>query len=120
MFSQVRLRAGFLILPTKDGKAASESAGEEMMKTELSQLNSWKSRDLLTVAEVAEWARVHPKTVYRWIKDGRLEALQLGPRTFRVPEDAVEKFLHQAGYGVIPTPSGKNGRRQHERTHDEA
>jgi excisionase family DNA binding protein len=113
-------KAGFLILPKQTGKVASEPAGEKMMKTELSQLNSWKSRELLTVSEVAEWVRVHPKTVYRWIKDGRLEALQIGPRTSRVPEDAVEKFLHQAGYGVIPTPSGKNGKRQHERTHDEA
>ena len=59
---------------------------------------AWNARNLLTVLEVAEWARVHPKTVYRWIKDGRLEAIQFGPRTFRVPEDAIGKFLNKNGY----------------------
>ncbi len=38
-------------------------------------IGTWNARNLLTVLEVAEWARVHPKTVYRWIKDG-LEAIQ--------------------------------------------
>lgn len=58
---------------------------------------TWNARNLLTVPEVAEWARVHPKTVYRWIKQGKLEAIQFGPRTFRVPEDAISKFLHRTG-----------------------
>lgn len=33
---------------------------------------TWNARNLLTVPDVAEWARVHPKTVYRWIKEGKL------------------------------------------------
>jgi hypothetical protein len=37
---------------------------------------TWNARNLLTVSEVAEWARVHPKTVYRWIKDGKDEIVQ--------------------------------------------
>ncbi len=28
---------------------------------------TWNARNLLTVLEVAEWARVHPKTVYPWM-----------------------------------------------------
>jgi excisionase family DNA binding protein len=89
-FSQVRLRAGFLILPK-------ELAGAKEMDTQTSPplLGTWNARNLLTVPEVAEWARVHPKTVYRWIREGRLEAIQFGPRTFRVPEDAIVHFLHQ-------------------------
>ncbi len=55
---------------------------------------TWNARNLLTVLEVAEWARV-----YRWIREGRLEAIQFGPRTFRVPEDAIGKFLNKNGYG---------------------
>lgn len=58
----------------------------------------WNACNLLTVLEVAEWARVYPKTVYRWIRDGKLEAIQFGPRTFRVPEDAIGKFLQKTGY----------------------
>ena len=64
--------------------------------------STWNARNLLTVPEVAEWACVHPKTVYRWIRDGKLEAIQFGPRTFRVPEDAIQPFLHK---------TGSNGRR---------
>jgi excisionase family DNA binding protein len=73
---------------------------------------TWNARNLLTVPEVAEWARVHPKTVYRWIKEGRLEAIQFGPRTYRIPEDAVGQFLKQVGYTNLPSLPGKNGRRQ--------
>jgi excisionase family DNA binding protein len=60
-------------------------------------LGAWNARNLLTVLEVAEWARVHPKTVYCWIREGRLEAIQFGPRTFHVPEDAIAQFLRIAG-----------------------
>ena len=72
--------------------------------------SSWNARNLLTVLEVAEWARVHPKTVYRWIKDGRLEAIQFGPRTFRIPEDAIGKFLNKNGYSKIVLLRKANGR----------
>ena len=65
---------------------------------------------MLTVFEVAEWARVHPKTVYRWIKDGRLEAIQFGPRTFRIPEDAIGKFLNKNGYNKSVADRKANGR----------
>jgi excisionase family DNA binding protein len=77
-----------------------------------SELETWNARNLLTVPEVAEWARVHPKTVYRWIKEGRLEAIQFGPRTYRIPEDAVSQFLHQVGYTNMSSLPGKNGRGQ--------
>ena len=59
---------------------------------------TWNARYLLTVPEVAEWEHVHPKTVYSWMKEGKLEAIQFGPRTFRVPEDAIGQFLHKTIY----------------------
>ena len=71
--------------------------------------DTWNARNLLTVLEVAEWARVHPKTVYRWIKDGRLEAIQFGPRTFRIPEDAIGKFLNKSGYNKTDADRKSNG-----------
>lgn len=37
---------------------------------------TWNACNLLTVLEVTELALVHLKTVYRWIKDGKLEAFQ--------------------------------------------
>jgi len=82
------------------------------METQISPplLGTWNARNLLTVLEVAEWARVHPKTVYRWIREGKLEAIQFGPRTFRVPEDAIGQFLHQTGYENQPSTLRKAGR----------
>ena len=67
---------------------------------------NWQSVRLLTVPEVAAWARVHPKTVYRWIKDGRLNALRLGNRTYRITEPDVKQFLASIGFGnLLPPPS---------------
>src|SRR3990172_9399172 len=101
------LHAGFLILPQK-------LAGEKEMITQATHPipGTWNARNLLTVPEVAEWARVHPKTVYRWIRDGKLEAIQFGPRTFRVPEDAIGKFLQKTGYRKASEPPRSNGRDQ--------
>ncbi len=81
------------------------------MKTQIASppLDTWNARNLLTVLEVAEWARVHPKTVYRWIKDGKLEAIQFGPRTFRIPEDAIGKFLNKNGYNKSVADRKANG-----------
>jgi excisionase family DNA binding protein len=71
---------------------------------------TWNARNLLTVSEVAEWARIHPKTVYRWIKDGKLEAIQFGPRTFRVSEDALSRFMRETGYSKVSDLLKPNGR----------
>ena len=45
-----------------------------------------------TVAEVASILRVSKMTVYRLVHSGQLPAVRVG-RSFRVPEDAVHKYL---------------------------
>ena len=62
---------------------------------------AWMRVPLLTVSEVAEWAKVSTKTVYRWIEDGRLEAIRLGKHTYRVPLPALERYLRELGYGAL-------------------
>jgi excisionase family DNA binding protein len=59
---------------------------------------------MLRVKEVATRLKVHPATVYRWIKDGHLEAVRYGkPQVvgavaggpggaIRVPESALAGF----------------------------
>lgn len=66
----------------------------------------WNSIHLLTVPEVAEWARVHPKTVYRWIKKGQINAIRFGTRTYRIPEDAVVKYLQSNGFSHLLSQGG--------------
>lgn len=46
----------------------------------------------LTVAEVAEMARVSKMTVYRMVHSGELPAIRVG-KSFRVPAEAVEELL---------------------------
>jgi excisionase family DNA binding protein len=49
----------------------------------------------LTVAEVASIMRVSKMTVYRMVHAGELPAIRVG-RSFRVPEDAVHKYLRSS------------------------
>ena len=49
----------------------------------------------LTVAEVAMVMRVSKMTVYRLVHSGELPAVRVG-RSFRVPEDAVNEYLHRS------------------------
>lgn len=46
----------------------------------------------LTVAEVAQAARVSRMTVYRMVHSGELPAVRVG-RSFRVPESVVAQLL---------------------------
>jgi excisionase family DNA binding protein len=64
---------------------------EEDMSTEraLSEVR------FLTVAEVAAIMRVSKMTVYRLVHAGVLPAVRVG-RSFRVPEDAVHKYLRSS------------------------
>ena len=72
-------------------------------------IESTKER-LLTVREVAERLRVHPITVRRHIKAGRLQAVRVG-RSVRVRESDLEAFLRpeiapgiELPYRWPPTP----------------
>jgi excisionase family DNA binding protein len=48
-------------------------------------------RDLFGT-EAALYARVHPSTLYRWIKQGRVRATKLGGRWY-VCRDDLDKLL---------------------------
>lgn len=65
---------------------------------------TWQAQRLLTVQDVAAWARVHAKTVYRWIQNGQINAIQFGPRTYRIPANEVEAFLQKTGYQYLAPP----------------
>lgn len=56
------------------------------------------SIELLTIAQVAQWAKVSPKTIYRWIESGRIPVVKFGNRTYRIPARAVIEQLKKGGY----------------------
>lgn len=67
-------------------------ATPRLRSSDISQIN------LLTIQEVATWAKVSTKTVYRWISDNKIPAMRLGNRTYRIPEQAIIDYLKQIGY----------------------
>jgi excisionase family DNA binding protein len=48
----------------------------------------------LTLPELAERLQVSRRTVYRWIKDGSLNAYQFG-REYRITESDLKDFLER-------------------------
>ena len=47
---------------------------------------------LYTTEQVAKLLQIHPLTVLKYIKSGRLKAIKLG-RIYRVTDPALQKFL---------------------------
>lgn len=56
-----------------------------------------KTTTLFTMDQVAKIAGCSVQTVRRRISDGSLRAVRLGPRSIRIPADAVEEMLKPIG-----------------------
>jgi len=54
-----------------------------------------KIKEVMTPKEVADCLQVHVKTVYKWLKDGRLEGSMLGPRSWRIRKEQMYDFLEK-------------------------
>lgn len=52
-----------------------------------------RRHQLATVNDAAEYVGVHPKTIRRWIAQGRLTAYAAGPRLIRVDLDELDAML---------------------------
>jgi excisionase family DNA binding protein len=74
--------------------AGGEAGDARVQKIEVIMSNERQLAEVrfLTVAEVASIMRVSKMTVYRMVHAGELPAIRVG-RSFRVPEDAVHKYL---------------------------
>lgn len=63
--------------------------------------------ELLTIEEVAEKLKVSKRTVYEWIRSGRLEAVKAGS-LWRIPTEALEKFLKRPEEEDLNQEGGKS------------
>jgi excisionase family DNA binding protein len=54
----------------------------------------------LTLGEIAAELRCSLSTVRRAVRDGRLHAVEVGPRTQRVPGESFAEFLGKAAGGA--------------------
>ena len=52
-----------------------------------------KKRRLLKTREAAEVARVEPRTVARWLRDGTLKGRKLNGHSWRIDPRDLEEFL---------------------------
>ena len=55
-------------------------------------MNAHNNPRYLTVAQYARKYDVHEGTVRRWISQGRLKALRLGPRSIRIDVDELPAY----------------------------
>ncbi len=58
--------------------------------------------DVYTVAELAKRLKVDRKQIYRLIQAGRLAAIRLGPRLYRIPSAAANALLRT---GILDSDS---------------
>jgi excisionase family DNA binding protein len=49
-------------------------------------------KQLYTTEQVAQLLQIHPLTVLKYIRSGKLHAIKLG-RIYRIQESAIEEFL---------------------------
>ena len=57
--------------------------------------------ELLTIQQVAKWAKVSPKSIYRWIESGKIPVVKFGERTYRIPAGTVSAQLKTSGYDYL-------------------
>jgi excisionase family DNA binding protein len=60
--------------------------------------------ELLTIQQVATWAKVSTKSIYRWIEAAKIPVVKIGARTYRIPARPVIAQLKAAGYEHLVTP----------------
>ena len=58
-----------------------------------------KTRNLLTLAEVAERLQFHPKTIYLWARQGHIPAMRVG-RAWRVDPGKLQEWIDSRTDGV--------------------
>jgi excisionase family DNA binding protein len=59
---------------------------------------------LLTVKEVADILRIHPRTAYRLVQDGALSAIRVGTQ-WRMTEEALHEYVSRGWRHWRPEPS---------------
>lgn len=54
----------------------------------------------LSIKQGAEWLGVSDKTIRRYISQGRLKAVRVGPRLIRIDRDSLVALATPVGWGM--------------------
>lgn len=55
--------------------------------------------EFLTVSEIAKRLKLHPATIAKYVREGKILALKFG-RVWRIREEELTKFLEKTQAGV--------------------
>ena len=55
--------------------------------------------EFLTVSEVAKKLKLHPATIAKYVREGKILALKFG-RVWRIKEEELTRFLEESQAGV--------------------
>ena len=61
---------------------------------------------LLTPTQISEMLQIDRRTIYRWIRDGKLPGFKIGGSAVRVKESDLEAFINKSA----ATGKGKENR----------
>lgn len=50
------------------------------------------TREAISIQLAAYLLEVHENTIYNWIREGRIEAIRVGPRLIRIPKDEIKRL----------------------------
>ncbi|MFC1667526.1 helix-turn-helix domain-containing protein [Candidatus Omnitrophota bacterium] len=53
-----------------------------------------KSRAVLTIKDIAEYLNLHPMTVYKHVKNGKIPAFKIGV-SWRIRKDSIKKWIRE-------------------------
>ena len=75
-----------------------------------SYIRAMPTPEVLTINEVAELLRIHPRTAYRLVNEGAIPSVRVG-RQFRISAKALEAYIEGQRPGrAVPAASRKRGR----------
>jgi len=53
-----------------------------------------KFKQVMTVKEIAEYLGVHPMTIYKYVRDGKIPAFKIGA-SWRIRRDSIKKWIDE-------------------------
>lgn len=53
-----------------------------------------KSKEVLTIKGVADYLDVHPMTIYKYVKEGRIPAFKIGA-SWRIRRNSIRKWMEE-------------------------
>ena len=53
-----------------------------------------KAKQVMTVKDIAEYLDMHPMTIYKFVKEGRIPAFKVGT-SWRIKRESIQKWIKE-------------------------